>query len=44
MSVDAKPDTAARPKGHSVKPASLKAWIPKGMPMMVAIITTPPMA
>ena len=33
--------TTARPTGQRAKPASLKAWIPKGIPMMVIIKASP---
>ena len=33
--------TTVRPKGHSTNPASLNAWIPNGMPMIVMHIKSP---
>ena len=33
--------TTVRPNGHSTKPASLNAWMPNGMPMIVMHITRP---
>ncbi len=33
--------TTVRPKGHRTNPASLNAWIPNGMPMIVMHIRSP---